>query len=287
MRLLIERGLRAMPVIDTDRKVVGIVTDADLLQRGVIQLPLHLQQLLPNNDRAAQLAAAASRPERIGEVMTPNPITIPATASLAQAALVMTKNDHKRLPVVDNEGRLVGIVSRSDLLQTVANNFAISRETLPAELVTATTVGEVMARDVPVVTPDTSLSETLDRILSTPRRRAVVIDQDRRVIGIVSDGDILRRAMRPVSPGLLQRFAMWIGGGARSPELALALQNQTAANVMTSPVFTVTPDTPITAAIEQMIAHRIKRLPVVDDQGRLVGMVGRAALLGALIGNKR
>ncbi|RMD80647.1 MAG: CBS domain-containing protein [Chloroflexi bacterium] len=285
--LLIERGLRAMPIIDADRKVVGIVTDADLLQRGVSQLPLHLQQLLPNDDRAAQLAAVASRPERVGEVMTPNPTTIPATASLAQAALVMTKNDHKRLPVVDNEGRLVGIISRSDLLQTVANNFAISSETLPAELVTATTVGEVMARDVPVVTPNTSLSETLDRILSTPRRRAVVIDQDRRVIGIVSDGDILRRAMRPVSPGLLQRFAMWIGGGTRSPELALALQNQTAANVMTSPVITVTPDTPITAAIEQMITHRIKRLPVVDDQGRLVGMVGRAALLGALIGSER
>jgi CBS domain-containing protein len=45
----------------------------------------------------------------------------------------------------------------------------------------------------------------------------------------------------------------------------------------------VNPETPITAAVELMIERRIKRLPVVDAQGRLVGMVGRAALLGALL----
>jgi CBS domain-containing protein len=285
VRLLLERGLRAMPVVDAERRVIGIVTDVDLLQRGVSQLPLHLQQLLPGAERAAHLAAVAARPERAADVMTPNPTTISATASLTQAALVMTEHDHKRLPVVDEAGRLVGMLSRSDLLQTVANTFASSSEVLPGSiLTTAKTVGEVMIRDVPTVTPETPLAETLDRILSTPRRRVIVVDQDRRVVGIVSDGDILRRAARPVAPGLLQRFAIWIGGGARPPELELALKNLTAAAVMTSPVLTVNPDTPIINAVELMIERRIKRLPVVDAEGRLVGMVGRAALLGALLG---
>ncbi|ABY35679.1 MAG TPA: CBS domain-containing protein [Chloroflexus aurantiacus] len=286
VRLLLERGLRAMPVVDAERRVIGIVTDADLLQRGVSQLPLHLQQLLPGAERAAHLAAVAARPERAADVMTPNPTTIPATASLTQAALLMTEHDHKRLPVVDEAGRLVGMLSRSDLLQTVANTFASSSEVLPGSiLTTAKTVGEVMIRDVPTVTPETPLAETLDRILSTPRRRVVVVDQNRRVVGIISDGDILRRAARPVAPGLLQRFAVWIGGGARPPELELALKNLTAAAVMTSPVLTVNPDTPIISAVELMIERRIKRLPVVDEEGRLVGMVGRAALLGALLGS--
>lgn len=285
VRLLLERGLRAMPVVDAERRVIGIVTDVDLLQCGVSQLPLHLQQLLPGAERAAHLAAVAARPERAADVMTPNPTTISATASLTQAALVMTAHDHKRLPVVDEAGRLVGMLSRSDLLQTVANTFASSSEVLPGSiLTTAKTVGEVMIRDVPTVTPETPLAETLDRILSTPRRRVIVVDQDRRVVGIVSDGDILRRAARPVAPGLLQRFAIWIGGGARPPELELALKNLTAAAVMTSPVLTVNPDTPIINAVELMIERRIKRLPVVDAEGRLVGMVGRAALLGALLG---
>lgn len=285
VRLLLERGLRAMPVVDAERRVIGIVTDVDLLQRGVSQLPLHLQQLLPGAERAAHLAAVAARPERAADVMTPNPTTISATASLTQAALVMTEHDHKRLPVVDEAGCLVGMLSRSDLLQTVANTFASSSEVLPGSiLTTAKTVGEVMIRDVPTVTPETPLAETLDRILSTPRRRVIVVDQDRRVVGIVSDGDILRRAARPVAPGLLQRFAVWIGGGARPPELELALKNLTAAAVMTSPVLTVNPDTPIINAVELMIERRIKRLPVVDAEGRLVGMVGRAALLGALLG---
>lgn len=284
--LLLERGLRAMPVVDAERRVIGIVTDVDLLQRGVSQLPLHLQQLLPGTERAAHLAAVAARPERAADVMTPNPTTISARDSLTQAALVMTEHDHKRLPVVDEAGRLVGMLSRSDLLQTVANTFASSSEVLPGTiLTTAKTVGEVMIRDVPTVTPETPLAETLDRILSTPRRRVIVIDQDRRVVGIVSDGDILRRAARPVAPGLLQRFAIWIGGGARPPELELALKNLTAAAVMTSPVLTVNPDTPIINAVELMIERRIKRLPVVDAEGRLVGMVGRAALLGALLGS--
>ncbi len=288
VRLLIERGLRAMPVVDHDRKVIGIVTDGDLLQRGVSQLPLHLQQLLPGEERAAQLAAMAARPERAGEVMTPNPVTIAQNASLTQAAMVMAEHDVKRLPVVDTKGRLVGMISRSDLLQTVANNFASIRETpLSTEISPALTVGEVMVREVPVVSPETPLSETLDQILSTPRRRVVVVDRDQRVVGIISDGDIMRRAMRPVSPGLLQRFAIWISGGARPPELALALSNHTAADVMTSPVLTVTPDTSITSAVEKMIERRIKRLPVVDSEGRLVGMVGRAALLGALLGKTR
>lgn len=286
VRLLLERGLRAMPVVDAERRVIGIVTDVDLLQRGVSQLPLHLQQLLPGTERAAHLAAVAARPERAADVMTPNPTTISARDSLTQAALVMTEHDHKRLPVVDEAGRLVGMLSRSDLLQTVANTFASSSEVLPGTiLTTAKTVGEVMIRDVPTVTPETPLAETLDRILSTPRRRVIVVDQDRRVVGIVSDGDILRRAARPVAPGLLQRFAIWIGGGARPPELELALKNLTAAAVMTSPVLTVNPDTPIINAVELMIERRIKRLPVVDAEGRLVGMVGRAALLGALLGS--
>jgi len=284
VRLLLERGLRAVPVVDDHHHVVGIVTDGDLLQRGVSQLPLHLQQLLPGAERAAHLAAIAARPERAADVMTPNPKTINVTASLAQAALVMTECDHKRLPVVDNDGRLVGMISRSDLLQTVANSFVMATDLLPGtSLTSAKTVGEVMIRDVPTVKPETPLAETFDRILSTPRRRVVVIDDDRRVIGIISDGDILRRAMRPAAPGLLQRFAIWIGSGARSPELELALKDHTAADVMTSPVLTVNPETPITAAVELMIERRIKRLPVVDAQGRLEGMVGRAALLGALL----
>jgi len=66
---------------------------------------------------------------------------------------------------------------------------------------------------------------------------------------------------------------------AYPPELELALKNQVAASVMSSPVITVTPDTPVSAAVELKIARRIKRLPVVDADHRLVGMVGRAALL--------
>lgn len=59
-------------------------------------------------------------------------------------------------------------------------------------------------------------------------------------------------------------------------------QGRTAGDVMSSPVFTVTPDTPITEAIRLMMTYKIKRLPVVDEEGCLLGMIGRAAVLSAL-----
>jgi CBS domain-containing protein len=80
----------------------------------------------------------------------------------------------------------------------------------------------------------------------------------------------------------LQRLASWFSGGERPTELEVEARGRTAADIMTSPVITVTPDMPIAEAIQLMMANSIKRLPVVDAEGRLLGLIGRAAVLGAL-----
>jgi CBS domain-containing protein len=74
----------------------------------------------------------------------------------------------------------------------------------------------------------------------------------------------------------------WLGGGRRPDGLEVAPRGRTAADVMTNPVVTVTLETTITEAIGLMIAHKIERLPVVDADGRLVGLVGRAGVLAAV-----
>lgn len=111
-RLLDERRVGAVPVVDPDRRVVGVVSRADLLLKeerptaGVGGLLIH-----PRGDaaRAAGRNAAA--------VMTSPAVTIGPDATLTEAARVMHRRAVKRLPVVDAAGRLTGLVSRADLLQ--------------------------------------------------------------------------------------------------------------------------------------------------------------------------
>ncbi len=281
--LLIDRALRALPVVDGEGRVVGIITDGDLLARGGTTLPVRLQQLLPLGERAAQVATLAEQPLRAAELMTRDPVTLTASTPLAQAAAVMADRDLKRLPVVDTTGRLVGMVSRYDLLKTVAEGLR-QRPEQPLRLAdgTSSTVSGLMITDVPTVHRATPLAETLDLLLETEQRRVIVVDNDRRVIGIITDGDVLRRAARRVQGSALQRLAHWFSGGARPEGLEVAAKGRTAAEIMSSPVVTVTPETPTAEAIQLMMTHKVKRLPVIDADGRLVGMIGRAAVLSAL-----
>jgi CBS domain-containing protein len=296
--LLIDRALRALPVVDADRHVVGIITDGDLLARGGMDLSAELQRALPLDLRAAGgiptpalsgvegnggVAPPADRPHRAADVMTRDPVTLPATTPLAQAAAILADHNLKRLPVTDADGRLAGMVSRSNLLATVAEGLR-QRPDAPLALPIGApaTAAAIMLRDVPTVHRDTPLAETLDRLLETQKRRVVVTDDQQRVVGIITDGDVIRRAARRVRPGVLRSLAAWLGGGERPAELEVAARGRTAADVMTSPVITVGLETPIGEVIQLMIAHRVKRLPVVDTDGQLAGLIGRAGVLAAL-----
>jgi CBS domain-containing protein len=281
--LLIDRALRSAPVVDAENRVIGIITDGDLLTRGATELPLALQRELSLAERAATIETLAAHPHTAADLMTPDPVTLPETTPLAEAAAVMADRGLKRIPVVDAQQRLVGMVSRSDLLATVAEGLR-QRPATPIRQPDGApkTVGEIMITDVPTVQPDTPLAETLDRLLETDKRRVIVVDGERRVVGIITDGDVMRRAAKRVRPGALRALAAWFGGGARPPGLEVAAEGRTAADVMTSPVVTLPTNAPIADAVRLMMAHKIKRIPIIDADGRLVGMVGRAGVLAAL-----
>ncbi len=281
--LLIERGLRALPVVAAGGRVVGIITDGDLLSRGTMGLSLRLQRSLPISERAAQIDDLVDLPQHATDLMTPDPETLSDTLPLAQAAAMMSAHNRKRMPVVDIDGVLVGMVSRYDLLMTVAEGLR-QRPDEPLDLPAGapTTVGEMMLTNPPVVRADTPLAEALDALLESPLRRAVVINADRTVAGIITDGDVLRRAARRLPGGAISRLAAWLNGGERPAELQLEGRGRVAADTMTAPVVTVHANAPVAEAIRLMMAHKVKALPVVDGDGSLVGIVGRAGVLAAL-----
>ncbi|MET8449725.1 CBS domain-containing protein [Streptomyces sp. NPDC005209] len=105
--------ISALPVVDDDQRVVGVVSEADLLRKEEVSdggLDAYVDPL-----RRPDLAKAAA--VSAGELMTTPPVTVPPDATLAQAARTMARGGVKRLPVVDGDGVLKGIVSRSDLLK--------------------------------------------------------------------------------------------------------------------------------------------------------------------------
>lgn len=111
-RVLAERSVTAVPVLDQAGHVLGVVSEADMLckqERGH-RMPTGGTRLRTRSDRAKAAAHTAA------ELMTTPAVAINPDAYLGAAARLMNDRRVKRLPVVDSSGRLIGIVSRHDLL---------------------------------------------------------------------------------------------------------------------------------------------------------------------------
>jgi CBS domain-containing protein len=117
-RLLVERGVSGLPVVDADGRVVGVVSEGDLLVKGVgpDSVPHRPLERLFGESRETQEALARVEARTAGEAMTAPAITIDASESLRGAAKLMTDHRIKRLPVVSGD-RLVGIITRADLVR--------------------------------------------------------------------------------------------------------------------------------------------------------------------------
>ncbi|HLL86032.1 MAG TPA: CBS domain-containing protein [Thermoleophilaceae bacterium] len=126
IQLLAENELPGLPVTDEDGRCVGIVTEADLViadEQGDLHLPHYIQlfggvvflePLRHFEDRLRKAFAA-----RAADMMTPEPTMIGPDAGAHEAARIISESGHNRLPVVE-DGRLVGVVSRADVLGALA-----------------------------------------------------------------------------------------------------------------------------------------------------------------------
>jgi CBS domain-containing protein len=111
-RLLAEHRISGLPVLKMGREVIGVVTEADLIAaEDKVQRRLHAAGRRPRWRQRQQHPGLTA-----GELMTTPAITIGRHATIPAAARVMNARHIRRLPVVDEDGRLVGIVSRRDLL---------------------------------------------------------------------------------------------------------------------------------------------------------------------------
>jgi len=118
-RTLIQCGISGAPVVDDEGVVVGVVSEADILikEQGEEVIPHRPLERVIGPSASTRSLLAKSQATSAGGAMTKPAITISPSASVAEAARVMTEHRVNRLPVV-TDGRLVGIVSRADLVRT-------------------------------------------------------------------------------------------------------------------------------------------------------------------------
>ena len=139
------------------------------------------------------------------------------------------------------------------------------------------TVKDVMTTQVISVTKDASF-RTMAAAMREHRVSAFpVVDEAGKVIGVVSEADMLAKQALDSEP---QGMPGMIAGLLRRREHQKA-RGTTAGDLMTSPAVTVTPDDTIERAARLMYTRKVKRLPVVDANGHLVGIIGRADLVTA------
>ncbi len=266
---LVGREFRALPVVDGDGRVAGVVSSGDLVARAGLGARIELLSAMSEHARRGFLDQLPAR--TVGEIMSRDPATVRTTDSLAAATHLMAERRLKRLPVVDKAGGLVGVLARSDVLRAVGETFP--RDVAEAgEHPGALTVGELMRADAPVVRSDAALSGLLDAIVSTRLNRAVVVDAEERVIGVVSGADIIGAVDPSADRGVV---------GALMRTGRPADGKKTAVELVQRPPLTVQADTTIADAARLMTEAHLKVLCVVDGERRLLGIVDRADLLRA------
>jgi CBS domain-containing protein len=142
-------------------------------------------------------------------------------------------------------------------------------------------ITDVMTKEVRSVEPDTPLKEVARILAYLGISGLPVVSPESRVLGIVSEGDLLfkERGSTPAHRGgLLGLLLEW-----DEDEAEQKLQARTAGQAMSSPPITIGPKASLTEAAALMLDNRIKRLPVVDPQGILIGIVTRADLVRAFL----
>jgi CBS domain-containing protein len=112
IRLLDKHNITSVPVMDAQDRVVGVVSEADLLRESVVHDPRGHMSVVPEEPGGV--------PRYVEEVMTNHPLVVDADADVADAVEVMTSTAIKSMPVVDDRGRLVGMISRHDVVRSLA-----------------------------------------------------------------------------------------------------------------------------------------------------------------------
>jgi len=117
IRLLSENRISGLPVIDQAGLVIGVVSEADILGAAGMESSFTFKDIIMRI--LGEPLASHRKGDKVGDIMSSPPITILPRADIGEAAKILSSKRIKRLPVVDDSGRLIGIISRADIVKAV------------------------------------------------------------------------------------------------------------------------------------------------------------------------
>ena len=140
---------------------------------------------------------------------------------------------------------------------------------------------DVMTHHVISVSPDASILEAVRLMLQNRISGLPVVDTDGDLVGVVTEGDFLRRA-ETNTERRRSRWLEFLAGPGKLANEYVHSHGRKVGQVMTTDVYTITEDTPLEEVVKLMESHQVKRLPVLRGR-KLVGIVSRANLMHALV----
>ena len=246
--LTAEKQIRVLPVVEND-KLVGIITKRGLLRLDLSMLGEDSWQIHSNFEE-----------KKVGDSMTLKPLTILPDSTDPKAARVMLENKITALPIVEN-GKVTGILTNSDVLRFLITAYG--------ELKKPILVKNCMTDEVVTVERNTSLLEA-HRLMGTKRIRSLPVVEGEKLIGLVTRTDLMSS-----DPSRLE--------SRNNQELSLKILTQDVEKVMTSPVHTIKQDEEVVHAAKMMMENKIHVLPVVDEAGKMVGIITESDLFLMII----
>jgi len=229
-------------VITENGKPVGIVTKKDIMKRLDQAEPKWRRR--PIDDIPIKL------------VMSDNPITIFLNASPAQLAELMIENNISGLPVVDNNNKVVGIVSMWDLIRY------LSKKKLELK------VYDLKIEPALTVHRHHTISQILHELDSNKTDRAVVLESKDNPVGIITSSNLAFTEMKDKTGALPQKdikMARKESAGGRKQNRYIREVPLVAEDIMSSPLITVNSDETATHAAGIMVKERINGLPVIGN----------------------
>ena len=241
--------IRALPVMK-DGKLVGIVTRRGLLRTDI-----------PALNENAWTTDVDLKDAVVEEIMTKNPITVPASGPLPKAARVMLENKITAIPVVDDNRAMVGIITTSDIFRFILAELPDLKLDLRAR--------DYMTSHVVTLGPDDSLLEA-HRLMGAERIRALPVVEDGQLKGIITRTDLLINDN--------SRFL-----SRNNQEESLKVLTNSVSQIMITNVITITPETTLLDAARLMLENKFHSLPVLDAEKKLVGILTESDLFRMVI----
>lgn len=280
---LLRLGIKCLPVIDASGRPVGVLTLGDLLRRAAFGVRHSLAEGVGDEELEREISRLTESGSRCGDLMTRGAATASPDAPVSELLRVMSQRSIKRVLIVDDDGVLVGIVARSDILRALAG-AGESTEDVTRRAVAGGRAGDIMRPGIAKVSTSASAEDVARAVLGSRVGRVAVVDPAGRLVGVIASRDLLslatdetRQHLLGVMGGVSGRLEAFLAGlrhGSDSPP--------TAGDLMRRDVVTVAATAPLGEVLRVMMSRALKRILVLDRDGVVAGVVDRADVVRVL-----